>query len=116
MKKTISLYLLLLFPMISFTQNVRFGFTASPTMGFNSIDPSNNIIADGFQFEEESDSKFGLQYGIMADFDINSEERYFFNTGLVMHHTGFKFSSIGGITAMTNEYDVSAQYIEIPLM
>lgn len=113
MKKTISLYLLLLLPVISFSQSVRFGFTTSPTLGFNSIDPSNAGIADGIEFSEDSSSKFGFQYGVMADFDISSDDRYFFNTGLVMHHTGYNFSSEGGL-AGTTDYEVSTQYLEIP--
>ena len=114
MKKTVSLYLLLLLPGFLLAQSIRFGFTTSPTFSSNNIDPSNAVLADGISFLEDSDSKFGFQYGVMADLDINDEERYFFNTGIVMHHTGYNVSTRGGMLAEETDYEVNTQYLEIP--
>ncbi len=99
---------------LSFGQSkARLGFTLSPDFAFSSIDYNASVI-DGYSYKKDG-SKFGIQYGVLADFDLSEEERYYFQTGLVMHHSGAKHIVNGGIVGGTESQNVNIQYLEIPL-
>lgn len=112
MKNIFSLILLTI-TLSGFSQDVRFGFTASPTFNFSSIESSNASAADGADFLEENSSRLGINYGVMLDYDFNGEDRYFLHSGVMLHHTGYEAT----LRVPRNEdtsYKVNVNYIEIP--
>lgn len=80
-------------------QQLRLGVTASPTFSFVASD-NDDVEADG--------SKIGINYGLVADYQFSSNDRYNLSTGFTVHHTGAKFVSA------TEYYDVAATLLEIP--
>jgi hypothetical protein len=78
-----------------------FGFIAGMTFSNNSLDPST-----GFDPNTRTDFAFG----ILADFEIS--ERFSFQPQLMYLTRG---SNIG-ITGFTEEVEVKASYLEIPLL
>lgn len=82
MKKTIALLLFIGIFTINYaqdSQNVRFGFTASPI--FSWLQP------DGIYLEKES-TRLGFQYGVISDFRIGDNDQYAFSTGILVDNMG----------------------------
>ncbi|MEM7161072.1 MAG: porin family protein [Bacteroidota bacterium] len=116
MKKYLGLFLFI-FLIVEFTaqddQRVRFGFTASPI--FSWLQP------DGQYLEHEA-TRLGLQYGIIADFTIDQNNKYAFSTGVLVDNIGGSVRDRhfhNGDTLVQEFGDVKAkyklQYLNIPL-
>ena len=99
LKLLFSAFCLLIVTTFTYSQKLKLGVTASPTVSFVASD-NDDVKADG--------SKIGLVYGLMADYRFSENEQYNFFTGFVVHHTAAKFVSA------TDYYDVSATLLEIP--
>ena len=115
MKNSILFTLLLLFSSMSFAQEARFGFTVSPSFGFANVEPSNDIE----NYNEDSESKTGIVYGVLMDYDFSGEDRYFIHSGLMMHHTGYELEYtrlIGGDATGNENADLNVNYLEIPFI
>lgn len=94
-------------------QRVRFGFTASPI--FSWLQP------DG-QYLENEGTRLGLQYGIIADFTIDENNKYAFSSGIMVDNIGGSVRDNhfhDGDTLITEFGDVKTtyklQYLNIPL-
>jgi len=94
-------------------QRVRFGFTASPI--FSWLQP------DG-QYLENEGTRLGLQYGIIADFIIDENNKYAFSTGVMVDNIGGSVRDRqfhNGDTLVTEFGDVKTtyklQYLNVPL-
>lgn len=98
---------------ISFSQDLRFGFTVTPTFGFASVEPSNDSQLDGISYTEDTESKTGFAYGILLDYDFNGEDRYFLHSGLTLHHTGFDM--VYETQSGTVNSEINVDYLEIPV-
>lgn len=85
---------------------VRLGFKADPVF-INSLRPMENGI-------EKNKSKFGINYGLMADVML-ADGRGAFATGIEVAHAGasLKYSKNGLYGA--GDYDLHLQYLQIPL-
>lgn len=114
MKKTSTLFTLLIFCLAGFSQsNFQLGLRVSPNL--NWIKPnSENLERDGL--------KFGFNFGLVGDF--NFADNYSFSTGIGLANVGGKFikpdiqlnpdGSGTSLHGQTNA-DVQLKYIEIPL-
>jgi len=114
MKNTLILLCLLSISSFGFSQDVRFGFTVSPTFGFTNVEPSNNNQVDGISYTEDTDGNVGIVYGALVDFDFTGEDRYFFHSGLTMHHTSMDVETVGEAPG-NNATKVNFNYLEIPM-
>lgn len=85
---------------------VRLGFKADPVF-LNNLRPIENGV-------EKNGSKFGINYGLMADVML-ADGRGAFATGLEVAHVGasLKYSKNGLYGA--GDYDMHLQYLQIPL-
>lgn len=103
----------------AFSQEVRFGFTASPTFSFTNSQGAleEDAVNTSVSYLEDKNSKVGLVYGVLLDYDFDGNERYFIHSGLMFHHSGYAFSTENAETKMKeNDYKVNANYIEVPLI
>lgn len=114
MKRLTLVLLFLCAVSVTYSQEVRFGFTVSPVFSSANVDASNAASVDGVSYSEDTDSKTGVAYGILLDYDINGEDRYFLHSGLTLHHSGYEIVTTGRMGTTTAE--VNADYIEIPLV
>ena len=89
-------------------QDLRFGLTASPNVGWYKID--NTSIS-------EQGPKIGVSYGVMVDFLIGASERYAFSTGLFISHTGSQrsYNYVESIPNFDTLFNDKLQYIELPV-
>ncbi len=94
-------------------QRVRFGFTTSPI--FSWLQP------DG-QYLENEGTRLGLQYGIIADFIIDDNNKYAFSSGVMVDNIGgsVRDRHFHNGDTLVNEFgDVKTtyklQYLNIPL-
>lgn len=94
---------------VMFGQSTRFALTASPIFSFGKSHDAE-ITNNGVYL--------GLNYGIMADFVINGNERYAFRTGFTHTLTGAKLQTTVMDTSnniITVNQNLKYQYIDIPL-
>ncbi|UYQ93219.1 PorT family protein [Chitinophaga horti] len=92
-------------------RKVRFGFK---------LDPGVAVMKSQDNGIERNSGKFHLNYGIMADFFLDKEERYAVGTGFQVTHTGSVLQYDQGIglneyNDYPTEYDLRLQYLEVPL-
>lgn len=119
MKNLLLFFILFLFASSVFSQEIRFGFTASPTFSFTNAQGAleDENTTSSISYLEDKNSKLGLVYGVLLDYDFDGNERYFIHSGLMFHHSGYSFSTEDTATkAKLNDYKVNANYIEIPLI
>ncbi len=114
MKKYSILVFFVLFTSVSLAQGVRIGLTASPVFGFPNVDKNSSST---YQYSDDTSSKTGFVYGVLTDFDISGDERYYVHSGLTIFHTGVTVegsqSGIAGPTLFSTE--IKQTYIEIPM-
>lgn len=106
-----SILVLFLCSLTIFGQNLRFGLTATPQVGFPRI-LAGNVTNAGV--------KLGLSYGLLIDFSIDNNERYAFSTGFLHTITGLNLdvdikNAAGDSIIRTDSRNLKIQYIEIPL-
>lgn len=104
--KCLLLIVLLSLGIKGFSQDIRFGITANPSLVW--VKPDNSqISSDGV--------RFGFNFGLVVDYVFGSEERYAINTGLNMLLTGAKIMSNDTTLNQTNELTARINYLEIPM-
>lgn len=116
MKKTSTLFALLIFCLAGFAQsNFQLGLKVSPNL--NWIKPNSDLL-------ERDGLSFGFNFGLMGDF--NFAENYSFSTGIGLANVGGKFikpdiqtfsdnngNQVVGFGSTTA--DLQLKYIEVPL-
>jgi opacity protein-like surface antigen len=114
MKKIITFIFVLAAIAPSFAQEQKaeskfhFGLKATPSLAW--------LRSDSKEFESDG-SKFGFNYGLIADFNFGSNNNYAFSTGIDITYRGGKFKQevlTPGLTMVSN-VTYSLQYVEIPL-
>ncbi|SEW22513.1 porin family protein [Chitinophaga arvensicola] len=95
----------------SFRSRVKLGFTVSPMVSI--LKPQESGV-------NRNSSKAGLNFGLMADFNLNERGTYAFSSGFQVLLAGSKLKydagkGLGDFKANPAEYNMKLTYIEIPL-
>lgn len=93
-------------------ESFRLGVKVAPNFAWMRSD-SKDLASDG--------TRTGISFGLLGDFRLNDEGKYFFSTGILYNNIGGKFKAEGtydlaGVTTtVKSEQDLKLRYIEIPL-
>lgn len=93
-------------------ESFRLGVKLSPNFAWMRSD-SKDLKSDG--------SRTSYSFGLIGDFRLNDEGKYFFSTGILYNNIGGKFKAEGtydlaGVTTtVKSEQDLKLRYIEVPL-
>ena len=111
MKKLCFLIIIFFIAQTGFSQNIRFGLKASPSLSWLKPD-TKGLSSNG--------SKIGFSYGIMTDFGFT--DNYYLGTGLDITYRGGSLTNtvtttdtLGISTTIENTVDYRLQYIELPI-
>lgn len=94
-----------------FRNKVKLGFTVSPMVSI--LKPQESGV-------NRNSAKAGLNFGLMADFNLNERGTYAFSSGFQVLLAGSKLKydagkGLSGYQANPAEYNMKLTYIEIPL-